>query len=82
MKVVAFVALYLLVGFVVTLLFLKLGESVQNKLSDDDFDTAAKLLFLWPVLIFLIPAFLIDKYGGEALKRIYRLIFRKEKEND
>ena len=82
MKVVAFVALYLLVGFIVILSFLKLGESVQNKLSEDDFDTAAKLLFLWPVLIFLIPAFLLDKYGGEAIRKIYGIIFKKEEEND
>ena len=82
MKVLAFMGLYLLVGFIVTLSFLKLGELAQNKLSEDDFDTAAKLLFLWPVLIFLIPAFLLDQYGGEALRKIYRLIFKKEKEND
>ena len=79
MSVLAFIGLYLIIGFIVTLLFLKLGESVQNKLSEEDFDVAAKLLFLWPVLIFLIPAFLLDQYGGEALRKIYRLIFRKEK---
>ena len=82
MNFTLFAILYVAVGLIVTILFLRFCELSDGKLQDSNFDFSVFFLFIWPIGLVAVVICLLYYYVRMLLKSLYELIFRKEKEHD
>jgi len=82
MNFTLFAILYVAVGLIVTILFLRRCELFDGELEDTSFLFGAMFLFIWPIGLVAIVICFVLYYSSRSLKNLYELIFRKEKEND